>query len=351
MIQIRYAVSLRGERFRCYWGDCPMTRVMLVAMATVAFGHAAYAGPNDFFVEKSKDFGVTPRGPILTHYFFLTNTSKQTVTLGTPRVSCGCVNAQLTGVTQLQPGESTAIAAHMDTRRIQQSYTVKSVIVYVPFLSPQFEEVQLKVQAIARDDLMMAPSAFELGTVKMGTGGKASTKVTLLSDENWKLTETKSTGGYVKADFKEVSRVGKQVTYEVTASLDPTCPAGNWTAEVWVKSNNPAIEKMRIPLTVNVEQAIAINPGEVKLNGLKLGQLTEHRIQLKSDKPFKVTDIKGAGDSVTVEPQEKGATVVQTLKVTVKPDKPGNIDRTLQVQTNHPDQKIVTIPLSAAVPK
>jgi hypothetical protein len=327
-----------------------MTRVMLVAMAMVAFGHAAFAGPNDFFVEKSKDFGVTPRGPILTHYFFLTNTSKQVVTLGQPRVSCGCTSAQvLTG--KLNPGETTAVAAYMDTRRIQNSNTVKSVIVYVPFLSPQFEEVQLRVQSIARDDLMMAPSAFELGTVKMGTGGKASTKVTLLSDENWKLTEAKSTGGYVKADFKEVSRIGKQVTYEVTAALDPTCPAGNWTAEVWVKSNHPGIDKMRIPLTVNVEQPIAINPGEVKLNGLKTGEATEHRIQLKSDKPFRVTDVKGAGDAVTVETQEKGPTVIQTLKVTVKPDKPGNIDRTLKVQTNHPDQKVVTIPLSAAVPK
>jgi hypothetical protein len=328
-----------------------MTRFMMVAVAAVAFGHAAYAGPNDFFYEKSKDFGVTPRGPILTHYFFLTNKSQNTVTLGQPRVSCGCTAATLTGTNQLKPGETTAIAAHMDTRKIQQSYTLKSVIVYVPFLAPQFEEVQLKVQSIARDDLMMAPSAFELGTVKMGAGGKASTKVTLLSDENWKLTEVKSTGGYVKADFKEVSRVGKQVTYDVTASLDPTCPAGNWTAEVWVKSNNPGIDRLRIPLTVNVEQAIAINPGEVKLNGLKLGQPTEHRIQLKSDKPFRVTDIKGAGDAVKVETQEKEATVVQTLKVTVKPDKPGNIARTLEVQTNHPDQKIVNIPLTAAVPK
>jgi hypothetical protein len=327
-----------------------MTRILLAAFATVLTAGAGLAGPPDFFSEKEKDFGVAPRGPMLVHYFFVTNTSKQPVTIGQPRVSCGCTAARVFK-SVLQPGESTAVEASMDTRRIQQSNSIKSVIVYVPFLQPTFQEVQLRVQTIARDDLMMAPYAFDLGTIKQGVGAKAATKITFTSDSNWKLTEARSTGGYVKAEFKESARVGNQVTYDVTATLDPACPAGHWTAEVWVKSSNPAVDKVRIPLTVIVDQPIAINPGEVNLNGLKSGESTEHRIQLKSDKPFKVTGVTGAGADVTVETQEKTATVVQTLKVTVKPDKPGQIERKLEVATDHPDMKTVLIPLKAAVGK
>lgn len=327
-----------------------MTRILTATIACGMLATAALAGPPDYFPEKEKDFGVTPRGPMLVHYFFVTNTSQQPVTIGTPRVSCGCTAAKVFK-SVLQPGETTAVEASMDTRRIQQSNSVKSVIVYVPFLQPTFQEVQLRVQSVARDDLMMSPYAFDLGKIKTGAGAKASTKVTFYSDSNWKLTEAKSTGGYVKADFKEVSRVGNQVTYEVSATLDPACPAGHWTAEVWVKSSNPAVDKMRIPLTVVVDQPIAINPGEVNLNGLKSGESTEHRIQLKSDKPFKVTGVTGAGADVTVETQEKTATVVQTLKVTVTPDKPGQIERNLKVATDHPDMKLLNIPLKAAVGK
>ena len=327
-----------------------MKRIILSLVAFAASMGLSWAGPADFFNEKIKDFGISSRGPVLTHFFFVTNTSNQTVTMGQPRVSCGCTSAHVYQ-SVLKPGESTAVAAYMDTRRISNSNSLKSVIVYVPFLSPTFEEVQLKVQTVCRDDLLMSPATIEMGSVKVGAGATATAKVTLTSDANWKLTEAKCTGGFIKPEFKELSRVGSQVTYEVTATLAPNCPAGNWTAEVWVKSNNPQIEKLRIPLTVLVEQAIAINPGEVNLNGLKSGEKTEHRIQLKSDKPFKVTDVKGAGADVTVETQEKDATVVQTLKVTVKPDKPGNIARMLEVTTNHPDQKTVNIPLHAAVNK
>ncbi|MFO0936473.1 MAG: DUF1573 domain-containing protein [Gemmataceae bacterium] len=327
-----------------------MKRIILTAIVFIASVGISLAGPADFFSEKVKDFGVSTRGPILTHYFFVTNSSKQTVTMGTPRVSCGCTSAKVYQST-LKPGESTAVAAYMDTRRISYSNSLKSVIVYVPFLSPSFEEVQLTVQTVCRDDLLMSPSEIEMGKVKMGAGATASTKVTMLSDPNWKLVDAKCTGGFVKPSFKEVSRNGAMVTYEVTATLDPKCPAGNWTAEIWVKSSHPGIEKLRIPLTVLVDQAIAINPDHVNLNGLKLGESTEHRIQLTSDKPFKVMDIKGAGDDVTVETQEKDATVVQTLKVTVKPEKIGNLVRTLEVSTNHPLQKKLTIPLVAEVNK
>jgi hypothetical protein len=317
---------------------------------TAWVGVAAQAGPNDFFTEHAKDFGVTPRGPVLKHYFYFKNTSNQTVTLGTPRVSCGCVSASTTSAS-VKPGETAAVVAFMDTRRIPQANVTKTVTVYVPFLQPGFEEVQLRVTSVAREDLMMAPDTLAMGTVKRGSTAKASTKVTFLSDSSWKLLEAKSTGGFVKTEFQEVSRSGNQVTYEVSASLDPTCPAGNWHAEVWVKSSNPMVEKMRIPLTVNVESAIMSNPDHIQLTGLKVGEAVEHRVILTGTTPFKVTGVKGVDAEVVVDPNNKDAKPVQVLKVMVTPGKTGEINRTLEIATDHPDQKTLTIPLKAAVGK
>ncbi len=68
-----------------------MTRYAMGLLGVLAFSGLALAGPADMFEEKEKDFGVSPKGTILVHYFRFTNNTKQTVTLGQPRVSCGCV--------------------------------------------------------------------------------------------------------------------------------------------------------------------------------------------------------------------------------------------------------------------
>jgi hypothetical protein len=111
------------------------------------------------------------------------------------------------------------------------------------------------------------------------------------------------------------------------------------------------VEKMRIPLTVNVESAIMSNPDHIQLTGLKVGEAVEHRVILTGTTPFKVTGVKGVDAEVVVDPNNKDAKPVQVLKVMVTPGKTGEINRTLEIATDHPDQKTLTIPLKAAVGK
>ena len=115
------------------------------------------------------DFGVSPRGTILVHYFRFTNTTNQPITLGNPRVSCGCVSAAVS-TNRVAPGESAAVIAYMDTRRIPTPNVTKSVLVYVPFLAPVHEEVVLRVQTVARDDLMMSPDTLAFRIREEGAG-------------------------------------------------------------------------------------------------------------------------------------------------------------------------------------
>src|SRR6476619_6419490 len=104
-----------------------MTRFVLGIVLVLATGPLALAGPDDLFVEKEKDFGVSPKGTVLIHYFRFTNNTKQTITLGQPRVSCGCVTPALTK-NQVAPGETAAVIAYMDTRRIPNAGVTKTVI-------------------------------------------------------------------------------------------------------------------------------------------------------------------------------------------------------------------------------
>lgn len=324
-----------------------MNRLLLSVAGFLGTAASAWAGPGDLFAEKVHDFGTTPKGPVLVHYFRFTNTTNQTLTLGTPRVSCGCVSASVSQ-SRVAPGETAAVIAHMDTRRITTPNVTKTVTVYVPFSGPTQEEVSLRVQTVNRDDLMMSPDTLALGSLKCGEGGKCSTKVTFTSDPNWKVTEVTSTGGFVKAEVKEDSRVPGMVTYEVTAVLDKGCPAGNWISEVHLKTSNKAVEKLRIPVTVNVTPAVAITPDSASFGNVPVGRPAERTISLKSGTPFKILEVKGADDQLQVK-IDKDASAEHKVVFAANPKAVGGFSRTVELVTDSKEQPKIVIPVTALV--
>ena len=328
-----------------------MVRAMLTGLLVLGGTAAAQAqSATAYFSETVKDFGATPRGPVLVHYFTVKNTSNYPVTLGQPRVSCGCVSASIVNnKTVVPPGDTTLVAAQMDTRRIPQANVLKSVIVYVPFLSPVLEEVQLRVQAVARDDLVVTPDTLAMGTVRKGQGGKATARLTFYSDPNWKVGEPVSTGAYVKTEVTQVARQGSEVTYEVTATLDPTCPVGNWTADVWLKTSAPGLDKLRLPLTVNVISSIAVNPGSISFGDVKIGEPSEQKVILQGSAPFKVMEVKGGDGVLAVDQVSPGPRPVHVLKLTLTPKAAGDVIRSLEIVTDSKEQPKVIVPVTARV--
>lgn len=325
-----------------------MFRMWMTVGVMLGAAAAAQAGAQEYFSETGKDFGITPRGPVLTHYFVVRNTSKDTVTLGQPRVSCGCVSASVVK-NQLAPGETTAVVAYMDTRRIPQANVIKQVTVYVPFLTPQLEEVHLTVRAIARDDLVLTPDTAALGTVRKGQGGKATVRVTFYNDPNWKVLEATSTGAYIKPTIAEVARQGAQVSYDIIANLEPNCPVGNWTADIWLKTTGAGVDKLRIPVTVNVVSPIALNPESVRFGDVKVGEASEQRLILQGNAPFKILEVKGGDDQVKATPQSQDARPVQILKLELTAKATGDLIKTLEIVTDHKEQPSVSVPFTAKV--
>lgn len=329
-----------------------MLRVLWIAGAVAVAAPAGAAGPEDFFNERSKDFGPTPRGPVLVHYFYIKNTTQQPLNLGTARVSCGCVSAQVLQYT-LAPGETTAVRAQMDSRRIPRTYQNWPVTVFVPvYGGPYPGEAKLVVQAVAREDLFLTETSFAFGTVKKGKGATVSTKVTFQSDPKWEVTDVKSNGTHVKAEAKLASRNGNDVTYDVTATLDPACPVGNWTAEVFLHTNNKAVEKLRIPVTVEVPTPIVVST-DAAAKEVKVGQAATREIVLKSADPFKVLGVKGSDDSVVVQASGTDAkeATEHRLSVKVSPNKPGPLARTFEITTDHKEQPKVEVEFKATAIK
>lgn len=325
-----------------------MTRFALGVVGVLAFNTLSWAGPGDLFTEKEKDFGVSPKGTVLVHYFRFTNTTKNPITLGQPRVSCGCVTPALT-TNRVAPGETAAVIAYMDTKRIPNAGITKTVLVYVPFLTPNLEEVALKVTTVTRDDLMMSPDTLAFGSVVKGKGATVGTKVTFTSDPKWTVNKAASNGGFVSVEAKLSERNGSIVTYDVTAKLDKECPVGNWTSDVYLETSNPAVAKLRIPVTVTVTAAVAASPESVSFGDVPMGTAPEQKVTIQSTTPFKILEVKGADAQLTVKADTETAKAVHTVVIAASPTAAGGFARTVEIVTDNKDQPSVIVPVIAKV--
>jgi len=324
-----------------------MLRCSLVVAAVLwAAGPALSATWADaLFEEFSKDFGSVPRGPMLSHPFRVVNNTRGAVNIASVRVSCGCVSAvALKG--HLEPGESTTIVARMDTTRFTG---VKTVTIYVQFNQPAFEEVRLWVQANGRNDFSVTPETLAFGQIKRGGAPSASVLVAFFGSPETQITEAKCESNYIQPRAQEVRRNETEVTYQITARLRGDAPVGKWYTDVWLKTNNPEMPAIRVPLTVEIESALSINPDNVTLGTVKTQTETERRIIVRGVKPFKITQIEGTDNQILVRDNTTQAKPVHVLTVKLRAGQPGELNRALRIVTDLADDNKIDFHVSAQI--
>jgi hypothetical protein len=309
-----------------------MFRLGLGCLAALVLSAPALADSwaDALFEERSKDFGSVPRGPMLEHPFRLTNNTSSPVHIAGLRVSCGCTSA-VALQSYVQPGETGVIDARMDTRRFSGT---KSVTIYVQLDQPSWNEVRLVVHANSRDDLIVTPEAFALGSAVKGETPSLTATVTRYGSEDWQITDIERESNYVQTAIQELHRQNGTVSYQVTASIRADTPAGKWFTDVWAKTNDPTMPKIRIPLTVTVEPALTLNTPTVYLGDVKAGAEIARKVTLRGSKPFRIEKVAGTDERLRVRDNTRDSNSVHTLIVTFNPQTPGDWNRKLKVVTD-----------------
>jgi hypothetical protein len=306
-----------------------------VALGLGLVGPASAASWADgMFTELSKDFGTVPIGPPVSHPFHLKNNTGQTVHISSVRVSCGCTTATALEST-LAPGQSTAVTASMDTNRFNG---VKTVTIFVTFDQPVSEEVRLWVTANGRSDVSVSPEAFQFGLVKRGATPSSTINVSFLGNNQWQVTGLNSESNYVQTSVRETRRDAAEVDYQLTAKLRADAPVGKWYTDIWLKTNNPATPRVRVPFTVEIESALSVTPGLVDLGQVKAGGKAERKVIVRGVKPFRITEIKGTDDVLAVNETGSDSKPVHVLAVTLSAGSAGDFKRKLQIVTDLDEQ-------------
>ncbi len=305
---------------------------MLTVLLGVASQAHAQSWADGMFDELSRDFGSIPHGQVVTHPFRLVNNTKEPVRIARVWVSCNRCSSARALKTYLQPGEETAIIATMDTNQFSNTKTIE---VFVLFDQPSREQVKLWVQANSRSDVTFSPDNIAFGRVKRGT--KAESKITIgfVGGAQTKILEVKSESNYVQPTLKQIERPGGGTAYEIVAKLRDDTPVGKWYTDIWLKTNNPSMPKLRVPVTVEIESALSVNPSTVSLGQVKAGTESDRKVIIRGVRPFRITGIFGTDKQVQVKAASDGSETVHVLTVTLSPREAGkNLAQKITVQTD-----------------
>jgi hypothetical protein len=314
-----------------------MLRYSFAFVAGLLVAAPALAGTwgEGLFDEFSKDFGSVPHGQVLTHPFNIKNNTSQTVTISGVRVSCNLCTSATVLKGQLKPGEETSVSVRMDSGKF---YGVKTVYVYVTFSEPQYDEVRLWIQANSREDINVTPESLAFGRVSHAEPHSKAVAITFYGGVASEITGVESESNYIQAKVGDARRGGNEVTYELTARLRADTPVGKWYTDVWVKTNNPSMPKVRVPLTVEIEPAITVNTTTLALGEVKVGDTAERKLVVRGTKPFKITSIKGDGDGLEVKDSTSESREQHVLTVRLKAVKAGEVNRKVTVLTDIKDE-------------
>ena len=230
---------------------------LMVGISVVAPLGAA-DGLASLFDKPTHDFGNVPIGPLLQTAFEFKNTTTANLHVANVRVSCGCVTASNDGRV-VAPGQTGIIHASMDSKRFVGA---KSVTIFVLFDQPTSEEVRLVVNAFGRNDISLTPESLAFGQVRKGAGATTDMNISFLNGS--RVTEAACESGYVQLAMHEVQRAGGGSSYELKATLRADIPVGKWFTDVWVKTDQSGNNRIRIPVTVDVEPTLLVTPGAVQ---------------------------------------------------------------------------------------
>lgn len=308
-----------------------MHRHLIVAVAATSLWAMACArtqAQQPLFDEITHEFGSWPRGTTLTHQFKLTNTTKSPLHVSGLRTSCVCSTAQI-GKSELQPGESTFVTATIDTKKYAGTRTFT---VYVNFDRPFADEARLVASATSREDVTVEPGELLFGRIKKGTPAKATLTVKSYNT-GFQVTGVDNDNGYILPTLTPIQGGGQG--YQLEVKLRDDVPVGAWHAELWLKTNDAATPKIRVPLVVEIEGTLTATPNDVALGQIKAGSKTERKVVIRSASPFKVTKIEGTDDDLQVSGGDEEEKTVQVLKVVYNANgKASDLKRQIKVTTS-----------------
>ena len=317
------------------------------AAGSAAPDTVVFIGPRMHVDAPVFDFGQVEQGEKITHAFRFTNQGNRALRVQSVKTSCGCTAAVVAANT-IPPGEEGTIQATFDTKRFA-GHKAKNVRVHTN--DPLSPVTILTLEGEITTEVQVEPAQVYMGRLQRGV--PTTRIVTILYDQNkpFEITQITHSNPAISVRTEDVqidTRPGKtlQVSVAKTAAL------GRLNDTLTITTTSPKKPTITIPVFGRIEGDVIVLPSQVSFGVVHqgVGKTQTVHIKNRSAQPLSIKQVHSSLDTVIPELAEVTPGKEFRLRLHVTADsKPGKIRGSIEVITDHPEEKQLTIPLFGSV--
>jgi len=303
--------------------------------------------PRLVLAESVFDFGKVEQGSHVNHLFRFTNQGGQNLRIESIKTSCGCTAAVISSEV-IGPGQEGTISATFDTARFSGE-KAKEISVYSN--DPTQPMVTLTLQGEVLVEVEVDPPQLYLGRVRRGEETVRSIDVVYDAGKSLSITKVENSSPLLTVraqDFEKEGRKGKKLI----VTLKKDAPLGRVNDEIKVTTTSEKRPVIDIPVFGSVEGDLVVAPPQVSFGVVRRGEGKTQEVSIKSRASMPIHIISVQSSNADVEPTLTALKDGEEYKLTLNAkndSKAGRIQGEVQVFTDHPNEKILTIPLYGMV--
>ena len=303
--------------------------------------------PHIAFPESVFDFGKVEQGAQVNHLFRFTNQGGKDLRIESVKTSCGCTAAVISSEV-IAPGQEGTISATFDTSRFSGE-KAKSISVYSN--DPAQPVTTLTLQGEVTVEVEVDPTQLYLGRVRRGEETIRSVDVLYDASKLITITKIENSSPVLTVQAQDLEKDGRKGK-KLIVTLKKDAPLGRLNDEIKVTTTSAKRPSLEIPVFGSIEGDLVVAPPQVSFGVVRLGEGKTQEVSIKSraSKPIHIIDVKSSNADITPALTTIKDGEEYKLTLSAKSDgKAGRILGEIQVVTDHPQEKIVTIPLYGMV--
>lgn len=318
--------------------------------------------------EPTHKFEPMPQNAEGKHVWKVSNTGKADMELTKGPSTCSCTIANFKNDESklvLKPGESTEIELKWETRMNNGEFKKSASVLTNDPTKPSIEFV---VQGTVRPAVMVLPmdQVLNFSNVSNDKSNELSMAVYSADRPDFKITKiTNTKPEYIESKVSPLSAdeiatilsKDKVAGYKVVVTLKPGMPVGLFSEEMLIKTDHPKQEDVKVVVSGKMTGPITCFPEILRMSQVssEKGGNLQATVIVRDKKPVKfevAEEPKPVKVQVVPADETKGAESSgrYRLTVTIPPgSKPGSLDGTIVLKTDHPLVKEMKIPVTAVI--
>jgi hypothetical protein len=234
------------------------------------------------------NFGSVSRNAKAEQAFVIENIYEEELHIASIRSSCGCTKPIL-DKRRLKTWEKAELIAQFNTWSFIGN---KNAVITVVIDEPYYAEVQLTVQGHIRSDIVTEPGEVNFGEVPVGSQRSLPVKISYAGRPDWKIIDVRGDSDFLSVKLENGQRQGNLSAYTMVVSLLESAPAGEFSDELIVVTNDQRDNEFSLPVMARIAAPVSVTPTQIALGSVSLGQTKAERFIVKGSRPFRIIDIE-----------------------------------------------------------